>query len=40
MTDLMSDASPRYLNTKLVDGYVADRKHEYLREPSKRLSKI
>ncbi|OAA67794.1 cytochrome b2 [Akanthomyces lecanii RCEF 1005] len=40
MKDLMSDASPRYLNTKLVDGYVADRKHEYLREPSKNLSKI
>ncbi|KAJ3496915.1 hypothetical protein NLG97_g2310 [Lecanicillium saksenae] len=40
MTDLIADASPRYLNTKLVDGYVADREHEFLREPKKRVSKI
>lgn len=40
MSDLMADASPRYLNTKLVDGLVADREHAYLREPKKRISKM
>lgn len=40
MTDLMADASPRFLNTKPVDGYVAGREHEYLREPRKITPKI
>ncbi|KAM3533234.1 hypothetical protein MY4038_003459 [Beauveria bassiana] len=40
MTNLMAEASPRFLNTKLVDGYVADREHEYLREPKRVISKM
>ncbi|KAM3507581.1 hypothetical protein MY11210_007089 [Beauveria gryllotalpidicola] len=40
MTNLMANASPRFLNTKLVDGYVADREHEYLREPRRIISKM
>ncbi|KAM3433605.1 hypothetical protein NHJ13734_006371 [Beauveria thailandica] len=40
MTTLMADASPRFLNTKLVDGYVADREHEYLREPRRIRSNM
>ncbi|OAA53863.1 cytochrome b2 [Cordyceps fumosorosea ARSEF 2679] len=40
MTDLMADASPRYLNTKLVDGYVVDGRDSYLGEPRRITAKI
>lgn len=40
MTDLMADASPRYLNTKPVDSLVHDRENGYLRERNKIKAKI